>query len=125
MRPPDAFSVTVLRTVLILVASAALISGFVRGQSQRGYDASTRSVTGIVTESNGKPASGAVVLLKDTKTLQVRSYVTKDDGIYRFFGLSMNDQYELRAQHNGVSSGSKTLSQFDSRKAAKIDLKLK
>ena len=99
--------------------------GFAHGQAQRGYDGSTRSVTGIVTESNGKAASGAVVLLKDTKTLQVRSYVTKDDGIYRFFGLSPNDQYEIRAQRNGQSSGSKTLSQFDSRKAAKVDLKLK
>ena len=96
-----------------------------RSQNQRTFDTSTRIVTGVVSESNGKPASGAVVLLKDTKTLQIRSYVTKDDGVYRFLGLSTNDEYELRAQRNGATSNAKTLSQFDSRKQAKIDLKLK
>ncbi len=104
-----------------IVASTALA----RNQSKQTFDTNTRTVMGIVTDSGGKPASGAVVLLKDTKTLQIRSYVTKNDGIYRFLGLSANDEYELRAQRNGAVSNAKTLSQYDSRKQAKIDLKIK
>ena len=102
-----------------------LFSTPAQAQNKRSFDTGTRTVTGAVTDHNGNPASGAVVLLKDNKTLQVRSYRTKDDGVYKFFGLSPNDDYELRAQLNGASSGSKTLSQFDSRKETKIDLKLK
>lgn len=102
------------------------LSPFVlHAQDKRGFDIGARAVSGVVSDSAGKPVAGAVVLLKDTKTLQVRSYVTKDDGTYRFLGLSSNDPYELRAQRNGSSSNSKTLSQFDSHKEAKINLKLK
>jgi Carboxypeptidase regulatory-like domain len=94
-------------------------------QNTRKFDTSSRSVKGVITESGGKPASGAVVLLKDTKTLQVRSYLTKDDGAYRFYGLNSNDDYELRAHRGDLSSGSKVLSSFDNRREATIDLKLK
>lgn len=108
-----------------IVVYVLLLSGRAQAQNKRSFDTGTRTVTGVVSDHTGKPASGAVVLLKNNKTLQVRSYRTKDDGLYKFFGLSPNDDYELRAQLNGVSSASKTLSQFDGRKETKIDLKLK
>ena len=92
---------------------------------RRDFDTATRSVKGLVTDRAGKAVGGAVVLIKDTKTLQVRSFVTQDDGLYRFHGLSTNDEYELRAQANGTSSNSKTLSAFDNKREATIDLKLK
>src|SRR5690348_13370127 len=87
-------------------------------------DPNSRSVEGVVTASS-KPATGAVVQLKDTKTLQIRSYVTHDDGAFHFAGLSTNVDYELKAEHEGHSSGTKTLSNFDGRKTAVVDLKLK
>jgi hypothetical protein len=111
---------------LTALVSFSPLSPFVlHAQDKRGFETAARAVSGVVSDSAGKPAAGAVVLLKNTKTLQVRSYVTKDDGTYRFLGLSSNDTYELRAQRNGSSSGSKTLSQFDSHKEAQINLKLK
>jgi hypothetical protein len=88
-------------------------------------DPNTRSVEGIVTDAGNKPVEGAVVQLKDSKTLQIRSFYTTQDGAYHFSGLSTNVDYELKAEHNGASSGTKTLSNFDSRKAATINLKLK
>ena len=48
---------------------------------------------------------GAVVQLKDTKTLQIRSFITQDKGEYHFAGLSTNIDYELKADHDGASSG--------------------
>jgi hypothetical protein len=110
---------------IALLGCMGVLPASAQTQNRRSFDTGTRTVTGVVTDHNGKPASGAVVLLKNSKTLQVRSYRTKEDGVYKFFGLSPNDDFELRAQLNGVSSGSKTLSQFDGRKETKIDLKLK
>jgi len=62
--------------------------------------------------------------LKNTKTLQIRSFITKDHGAYYFHGLSTDIDYELKAEYQGASSPTKTLSSFDSRKQAVINLKL-
>jgi len=87
-------------------------------------DAATRSVQGAVTNSDDSSVTGAVVQLKNLKTLQIRSFITKEDGTYHFFELSPDVDYELKADFQGASSGSKTLSSFDSRKKAVINLKL-
>ncbi len=85
----------------------------------------TRSIEGTVLDAKGSPVPGAVVLLKDTKTLQVRSYLALKDGKYRFFGLSSDINYELRAEANGMTSPEKMVSVFDSHKVVKLNLKLK
>jgi hypothetical protein len=82
-------------------------------------------VEGQVTDSAGNAIVGAVVQLKDTKTLQIRSFITQKDGAYHFAGLSTNVDYDLRAERNGAFSGSKTLSSFNGRKVATVNLKLK
>ncbi|SRR6266567_7328509 len=88
-------------------------------------DPNTRSVEGLVTVA-GKAATGAVVQLKDTKTLQIRSYVTHEDGEYHFAGLSTNVDYELKANTpSGQSSGTKRLSNFDGKKTAIVNLQVK
>ena len=94
-------------------------------QASRNEDTTSRSVEGTVSDSGGAALTGAVILLKDTKTLQVRSFITQADGQYHFYGLNSNNDYQLRAEHNGASSPTKTLSVFDSRKKAVIDLKIK
>jgi len=71
-----------------------------------------------------KPVAGAVVLVKDTKTLQVRSYIAQADGRYHFYGLSTDVNYQLRAEADGLTSKTKTVSVFDSHKVVTLDLKL-
>ncbi len=85
----------------------------------------TRSIQGLVVNGSGQPVAGAIVLLKDTKTLQVRSYVAQPDGRYRFYGLSTDINYQVRAEANGLTSKTKTVSVFDSHKVVKLNLKLK
>ena len=41
------------------------------------------------------------------KTLQIRSFITKEDGTYHFFELSPDVDYELKADFQGASSGPK------------------
>lgn len=88
-------------------------------------DTGTRSVQGVVADASGKPVAGAVVQLKDTKSLQIRSYRTEADGNYHFAGLSTNVEYELEAKNDSESSGKKTLTVFNTQKVATVNLKLK
>ena len=116
------------RSVLLLALGFVPVAIF--GQQPapppaRTPDTGTRSVHGKVTNPAGVVVNGAVVLLKDTKTLQVRSFITPKDGQYHFYGLSMNVDYQLRAEYQGAASNTKTLSVFDSKKDSEINLKLK
>jgi len=106
-------------TMLLLIASAP--AAFAQANKNEG---ATRSVEGAVTTAEDTSAVGAVVQLKNVKTLQIRSFITKEDGQYHFFELSPDVDYELKADFQGASSGAKTLSSFDSRKKATINLKL-
>ena len=111
--------------VLALAAVAVLLPARLLAQDKRNEDPNTRMVQGIVTDAGNQPVKGAVVKLKDMKTLQIRSFYTLEDGSYHFAGLSTNADYELRAEYNGSESATKTLSNFDSRKTPRINLKLK
>lgn len=87
-------------------------------------DTTTRSLEGMVTDAAGQPVAKAVVQLKDTKSLQIRSFITESDGRYHFAGLSSNVEYEVKAEHAGASSSKKTLDVFNSQKIVTINLKL-
>ncbi len=113
---------TAWATLLMLLAFAS--STFAQ-ERKLNEDPNTRSVEGLVTDAANKPVQGAVVQLKDSKTLQIRSFYTTAEGSYHFAGLSTSVDYELKADHGGVSSGSKTLSNFDNHKTATVNLKLK
>jgi hypothetical protein len=108
----------VLALTLLVCVSVGL------AQKSRKDDQTSRSVQGSVTSAEDAPVAGAVVQLKNTKTLQIRSFIAKDDGSYYFNGLSPDVDYELRAEYQGSSSSTKTVSSFDSRKAVTINLKL-
>lgn len=116
---PAARHVTFLAALALLFGPAVLAQ-----KDKKGAEANTRSVEGQVTSPDDVALSGAVVQLKNTKTLQIRSFITKEDGSYYFNGLSADVDYELRAESKGLSSSTKTLSSFDSRKTATINLKL-
>jgi hypothetical protein len=104
-------------------AMAGILAVALSAQKQND-DTATRSVQGVVTDSAGNTVTQAVVQLKDTKSLQIRSYRTDPDGGYHFAGLNPNVEYELKADADGASSGKKTVSVFNSQKSVTINLKL-
>ena len=77
-----------------------------------------------MTTADDSPVIGAVVQLKDSKTQQIRSFITQDQGTYYFHALSKDVDYRLHAQYQGATSPAKTLSSFDTRKKAVINLRL-
>jgi hypothetical protein len=82
----------------------------------------SRSVAGTVLGKEDSALAGAVVYLKNTKTLAVKSYIADASGQFRFNALSTNVDYELYAEFNGVRSDTKTISSFDNRKNVQITL---
>ena len=113
-----------IRRLFSLTIAAVMLSAVVAAADSKKKDDRTRSVQGTVSSAQSEAVNGAVVQLKNTKTLQIRSFITKDNGSYYFHGLSPDVDYELRADFQGASSPAKTLSAFDSRKEAIIHLKL-
>lgn len=88
------------------------------------YAQATRTLQGQVMRGGDAPLPGAIVYLKNTKTLAVRSFTSDEKGNYRFPSLSPNVDYEVYAVHEGVKSDTKTLSAFDSRPVATINIKV-
>jgi hypothetical protein len=93
---------------LLVVAGVAGLGWFALAQ-----DSATRSVKGLVTDQAERPLPEAVVQLKNTKTLQVKSFITDEKGQYYFHGLDPNVDYEVKAQYEGISSRAHTVSSFD------------
>ncbi|MEQ1886011.1 MAG: carboxypeptidase-like regulatory domain-containing protein [Bryobacteraceae bacterium] len=93
-------------------------------RAERREEANSRAVQGIVTGVDDKPAQGAVVMLKDLKSLQVRSFITQVDGTYHFSGLKADVDYELNAKSGEAASPTRKLSIFDTRKEAIVNFKL-
>lgn len=83
-----------------------------------------RTIEGTVLDKNGRAVPGAIVLIKNTKTLGVRSYIAQQDGKFYFYGLSTDINYELRAESNGMTSKTRTVNVFNSHKIVRLKLKL-
>jgi Carboxypeptidase regulatory-like domain len=92
---------------------------------KKSQDTTTRNLEGFVTDPAGQRVAKAVVQLKNTKNLQIRSFITQEDGSYHFMGLSADVEYEVKAERDGAASSWKSLSVFNSKKAPVINLKLK
>jgi hypothetical protein len=74
-----------------------------------------RTVEGTVVDASGKPVQRAIVQLKNVRTQQIRSFITLEKGEFFFSGLNPDIDYEVRAESDGSSSATKTLSSYDGR----------
>jgi len=81
-------------------------------------------VQGRVVGAGDKPQSGAIVYLKNDKTNDIKSFISTNDGSYRFGQLSPDIDYEVWAEYQGKKSPIKTVSSFDSKKILSYELKV-
>jgi hypothetical protein len=93
-------------------------------QSDKKGEPKERSVQGFVIDSNGNPVPNAVVQLKNVRTQQIRSFIAQNKGDFFFSGLNPDVDYEIRAEYDGASSATRTLSAYDGRKQFVFTLKL-
>lgn len=114
---------TCARVAALAAGMAGVCAAAVAIQSS-GARSELRSLIGHVFSGDTQPVQKAVVYLKNTKTLAVKTYITDPDGSYRFPALAPNVDYEVYAEFQGAHSDTKTLSAFDSRKQANITLRI-
>lgn len=87
-------------------------------------EAELRTVHGVVVDKNDNGISSGVVYLENMKTQNIRTYITDDAGNYRFSGLDPNEDYEIHAEKGILTSSTRTISSFDSRRDIEVVLKL-
>jgi len=105
--------------LLLLACTGIRPSGRAQSLAQ-----SVRVVSGTAQNSDGQPQPNAVVYLQEQKSQQVRTYITEEDGHYRFGQLASDTDYQLWAEYKGHKSKTRSISSFDSKKQFQFDLKI-
>lgn len=121
-----AFAVLALALFVATCAMAQvnLNLGGNNGPSPKKPKPTSKMLTGTVTDKADQPIEGAVVYLKNSKTLTVKSYFTQQDGSYRFPQLALSTDYEIWAEKDGKKSDTKGISQFDDRYTPTVNLRV-
>ncbi len=106
--------------LLMLIALAATAM-FAQG---KGHESELRTVRGTVVDKQEAPVDSAVVYLKNVRSQDVTTHISDKEGTFRFSGLDLNADYEIHAEHEGWTSSSRSVSNFDNRKEFVLTLKL-
>lgn len=109
-------------TAAALITLAAITS-FAQGKS-KGKESELRTVRGTVVDQSETPVDSAVVYLKNLHTQDIITHLSDTDGTFRFSGLDLNVDYEIHAEHEGWTSSTRPISNFDTRKEFVLTLKL-
>ena len=105
---------TLLVVIFILAALAATAQ----------KESPLRTVRGQVVDKDEKPLPSAIVYLENVKTQKVSTHIADEGGSYRFSGLDPNVDYEIHAEHQGMSSAKRSVSSLETRKEIIIQLKV-
>ncbi len=115
--------IRIVRTCSVLAIVFSLAASAQDDKKSKKEESTIRSVQGTVFDNEDKPVVGAVVQLKDMRTLQMRSYISKVNGEYHFSSLKIDNDYEVEAKNNHLTSGAHKISVFDNRKIVIQNLK--
>jgi hypothetical protein len=111
------FTVSLL-AVLAIAAAATAIAQKNKAETE------LRTVHGIAVDASENPIPSAIVYLVNVKTQSVKTYIADERGNYRFSGLDPNLDYELHAEHDDLTSATRTVSSFNSSRDIEVILKV-
>jgi Carboxypeptidase regulatory-like domain len=117
----------VITTILLTCATAQInlpLNSHPSEPSEKKTKPTSKLLNGTVTDKADQPIPGAVVYLKNMKTLAVKSFFTDKDGGYRFPQLALNTDYEVYAEKDSKKSDTKSISQFDDRFNPTLNLRI-
>ncbi|HEY4710535.1 MAG TPA: carboxypeptidase-like regulatory domain-containing protein [Candidatus Acidoferrales bacterium] len=109
---------------MAVVVALGVAFAFAAAAQDKKSDAELRTIRGTVLDKDETPTPSGVVYLLNVKTQAVKTYIADDAGNYRFSGLDPNVDYEVHAEHNDMTSATRTISSFDSRRDVEMVLKL-
>ena len=107
---------------LIALCAAALFAQ--DGTKPKKGEPELRTVRGTVIDKDEAPVDGAVIYLRNVHSQDITTHISDPDGTFRFSGLDLNVDYEIHAEHDGWTSPSRSVSNFDNRKEFVLTLKL-
>lgn len=110
--------------LILLLAILGLSCASMNGARAQDQGPELRTVHGTVIDAAENPVTSAIVYLKNMKTQDVKTYITREDGLYRFSGLDPNVDYQVYAEHDGMVSSKRDVSSYDSRRDIDFQLKL-
>jgi hypothetical protein len=111
------------RIVLVALVALSAAAVFAQDKPKKG-ESELRTIRGTVVDKDEAPIEAAVVYLKNVHTNDIVTRLSESDGQFRFTGLDLNVDYEIHAEHEGWTSSSHTVSNFDTRKEFVLTLRL-
>lgn len=112
------------RTAVIAALLTLAAAGLVFAQERPKKESELRTVRGTVIDKDETPVGTAVVYLKNAHTQDITTHLSDTDGTFRFSGLDLNVDYEIHAEKEGMTSATRSVSNFDTRKEFVLTLKL-
>ena len=118
---PRAGRMTVVSCLLLSGPITSALVGFSFSASAQNVPITQRIIRGKVYDTGDTPQNGAVVYLKNMKSLEIKTYIAQD-ATYRFGQLGSTEDYQLWAEFGGHKSKVKNISGFDSKKLFDVSL---
>jgi hypothetical protein len=109
---------------LAFISALAIIAALPAVSQDKKGEPELRTIHGSTVNKDDAPVPSSVVYLLNVKTQAIRTYIADEAGNYRFSGLDPNEDYEVHAEHGDLTSSTRTISSFDSRRDIEITLKL-
>ena len=107
---------------MVALAAAGVVIAQEKGNGKESEE--LRTVRGTVIDKEETPVATAVVYLRNVHTQDIITHLSDSDGTFRFSGLDLNVDYEIRAEKEGWISSTRSISNFDNRKEFVLTLKL-
>ena len=106
-------------------ASAAAAAILVLLSAAGAQNLKFKSLDGKVFGNGDMALQGAIVYLENSRDNSIRTFISTQDGSYRFGQIAPDLDYTVWAKYKDAKSSTKTISAYDSRQQLTIDLHLK